>query len=104
MECTSTPPEVTKTIAQLKIRITEVLIAVARLELRPETPILASRAVIPAKKAEDSAKKNHCIFLEISEQQACSSKPTLGSDLNKNFRSDPGGTATSPDQRLAHQC
>jgi hypothetical protein len=42
MECTSTPPEVTKTIAQLKIRMTEVLIAVARLELRPETPILAS--------------------------------------------------------------
>jgi hypothetical protein len=61
IECISTPPEVTKTIAQLNTRITEVLIAVARLELSPETPILARSAVTPAKKADDSAQKNHCI-------------------------------------------
>jgi hypothetical protein len=61
MELISTPPEVTKTIAQLKIRTTEVLIAVARLELRPDTPSLARRAVTPAKKADESAQKKHCI-------------------------------------------
>lgn len=65
MEFTSTPPEVTNTIAQLNIRMTDVLIAVARLELRPDTPILASSAVTPAKKADDSAQKNHCIDLTI---------------------------------------
>src|SRR6476660_6632744 len=63
MEWTSTLAEVTKTIAQLKIRITDVLIAVARLELSPDTPILARSAVIPAKKADDTAQKNHCISL-----------------------------------------
>ena len=62
MEFTSTPPEVTNTIAQLNIRMTDVLIAVARLELRPDTPILARSAVTPAKKADDSAQKNHCII------------------------------------------
>src|ERR1700730_16326148 len=61
MEFTSTPPEVTNTIAQLNIRMTDVLIAVARLELRPDTPIFARRAVSPAKKADDSAQKTHCI-------------------------------------------
>jgi hypothetical protein len=29
--------------------------------LSPDTPILASSAVTPAKKAEDNAQKNHCI-------------------------------------------
>jgi len=45
--------------------MTDVLIAVARLELRPDTPILARSAVTPAKKADDSAQKNHCISLTI---------------------------------------
>jgi hypothetical protein len=63
IECTSTPPDVANTSTQQNIRITEVLIAVARFESIPDTPILASRAVTPAKKADAIAQKNHCIRL-----------------------------------------
>lgn len=64
IECTSTLPELTNTIAQQNITMTDVLIAVARFELIPDTPTLARRAVTPAKNADPIAQMNHCIRLK----------------------------------------
>jgi hypothetical protein len=47
---------------QLKTRITEVLITVARLELSPDTPILARSAVTPAKRRTILPKKTIAYF------------------------------------------
>ena len=46
--------EVAYAITQLKTRITEVRIAVAKFESTPATPTLARTAVAPAKTAESS--------------------------------------------------
>src|SRR5208282_6859348 len=69
MPCTSIPPVVTNTIAQLNTRMTVVRIAVARLEFRPDTPILARNAVNLAKNADENAQKNHFIGQIFSKER-----------------------------------
>src|SRR5580704_17933131 len=75
------PRIVTKTIDQLNTRITVGRIAVARLEFRPVTPIFASSAVSPAKKADANAQKSHSIGLNHSDERfgsfRCYSGPIL---------------------------
>src|SRR5665213_1659581 len=50
---------------QVKISTTVVRMAVARLELTPDTPIFAKIAVIPAKKADNKAQTNQFIHLIV---------------------------------------
>ena len=52
-------------IAQVKTRITEVRMAVARLESIPDTPTFARSAVAAAKIAESKAQKTHVMVSRI---------------------------------------
>jgi hypothetical protein len=53
-------------MAQVKIKITEVLMAVARFELIDSTPSLANIAVPPANPAESKAQKTQVIVYATS--------------------------------------
>ena len=56
---------VKKTTTHAKIKITTVLMAVARLEFTWATPTFASTAVSPAKNAESKAQVNQFIVLSL---------------------------------------